>query len=64
MYMRFRQQWATAKLKALLADGLGRSERRLARATQAAYNRALVQASRCASLPARLALCRARTVPC
>ena len=46
--MRFRQQWEVAKLKALLADGLGPCERRLALAVRTAYNAALVRAYRCA----------------
>lgn len=46
--MRFRQQWEVAKLKALLADGLGPCERRLALAIRTAYNAALVRAYRCA----------------
>ena len=45
-YMRFRQQWEAAKLKALLADGLGPSERRLALTLRTAYNAALVKAYR------------------
>lgn len=47
-YVRFRQQWEVAKLKALLADGLGPCERRLALAIRTAYNAALVRAYRCA----------------